>query len=60
MEQQGRESVAILRDPATRERLVKQGMEPGGSTPQELRAQVENEVSRWAKVMKDADIKPER
>ena len=54
-----RESIAILRDPKVRETLVKQGIEPGGSTPQELRAQVENEVARWAKVIKDADIKPE-
>jgi tripartite-type tricarboxylate transporter receptor subunit TctC len=54
-----RESVAILRDPSIREKLVKQGIEPGGSTPQDLRLQVENEVNRWAKVIKDADIKPE-
>jgi len=54
-----RESVAVLRDPKVRDALVKQGVEPGGSTPQELRAQVENEVGRWARVIKDADIKPE-
>ena len=54
-----RESAAILRDPAIREKLVKQGIAPGGSTPQELRSQVENEVTRWATVIRDADIKPE-
>lgn len=54
-----RESVIVLRDPKVRETLVRQGIEPGGSTPQELRAQVENEVARWAKVIKEAEIKPE-
>ena len=54
-----RESVAVLRDPKIRETLLKQGIEPGGSTPPELRKQVENEVARWAKVIKDADIKTE-
>src|SRR5262245_22738358 len=54
-----RESVAVLRDPKVREMLVKQGIEPGGSTPQELRAQVESEIARWAKVIKDAEIKTE-
>ncbi len=31
-----RESIAILREPKIRETLVKQGIEPGGSTPQDL------------------------
>src|SRR5262249_24889004 len=53
------ESVAVLRAPKVREMLVKQGIEPGGSTPQELRAQVESEIARWAKVIKDAEIKTE-
>jgi len=54
-----RESAAVLSDPKVRETLSKQGIEPGGSTPPELRKQVENEVARWAKVIKDADIKTE-
>ena len=54
-----RESIAILRDPKIRETLVKQGIEPGGSTPQDLRAQVENEVTRWAKVIKESNIPKE-
>ncbi len=54
-----REAIAILRDPKIRETLVKQGIEPGGSTPQDLRAQVENEVARWAKVIREADIPKE-
>jgi tripartite-type tricarboxylate transporter receptor subunit TctC len=54
-----RESIVVLRDPKVREALVKQGMEPAGSTPQELRTQVENEVNKWAKVIKEADIPKE-
>jgi len=52
-----RESVAVLGDAKVRDTLVKQGIEPGGSTPENLRVQVEGEVARWAKVIKDAGIK---
>ena len=54
-----RESVAALGDAKVRDTLLKQGIEPGGSTPQDLRVQVEGEVARWAKVIKDAGIKTE-
>jgi tripartite-type tricarboxylate transporter receptor subunit TctC len=54
-----RESVAVLNDPKIRDTLVAQGIEPGGSTPQDLRAQVEAEVAKWAKVIKEAGIKTE-
>ena len=54
-----RETVAVLRDPALREKLVKQGIEPAGSTPQELREQVDTEVNKWAGVIKDAKIDKE-
>jgi len=55
--QLSRESVAVLGDAKVRDTLVKQGIEPGGSTPQDLRVQVEAEVARWAKVIKDSGIK---
>jgi tripartite-type tricarboxylate transporter receptor subunit TctC len=54
-----RESAAVLSDPKVREPLLKQGIESAGSTPEALRTQVENEVARWAKVMKDAGISKE-
>ncbi|MCC7486373.1 MAG: tripartite tricarboxylate transporter substrate binding protein [Burkholderiales bacterium] len=54
-----REAVGVLADPKLREPLVKQGMEPGGGTPQALRAQVENEVSKWARVLREANISKE-
>ena len=54
-----RGSIAVLGDPKVRGPLEKQGMEPAGSTPRELTAQVEDEIARWAKVIKDAGIKTE-
>jgi len=52
-----RQSIAALGDAKIRDPLVKQGIEPGGSTPRELQVQVEGEVARWAKVIRDAGIK---
>lgn len=47
---------AVLAEPALRDNLLGQGIEPGGSTPQELRAQVEAEIAKWTGVIKDAGI----
>ena len=55
--QLSRESAAVLGSAKVRDALGKQGIEPGGSTPRELQTQVEAEVARWAKVIKDAGIK---
>ena len=33
------------------------GMEPAGSTPQELRAWVRSELARWTKAVNDAGIR---
>ena len=52
-----RESIEVLRQPALRDVLVKQGMEPDGSTPEALRSQLDDEITKWARVLKDADIK---
>lgn len=48
----------ILRDPAMREQLAKLGYEAVGNTPEEYATFMRNEVALWAKVIKDADIKP--
>jgi len=37
--------------------LVKMGVDPGGGTPEAFGGLVRAEVTRWAKVIKDADIK---
>jgi tripartite-type tricarboxylate transporter receptor subunit TctC len=54
-----RESIDVLRQPALRESLLKQGIEPAGTTPQVLREQLESEIVKWARVIKEAGIRPE-
>ena len=46
-----------LRDPALREKLAEQGIVAVGNTAEEYQAFVVEEVARWAKVIKDANIK---
>jgi tripartite-type tricarboxylate transporter receptor subunit TctC len=49
--------VAIIKEPAVREKLAAQLMEPVGSSPEEFRALTQNEIARWAPVIKAADVK---
>jgi tripartite-type tricarboxylate transporter receptor subunit TctC len=49
--------VAIIREPAVRDKLAAQLMEPVGSTPEQFRAQIDGEIARWAPVIKAAAIK---
>jgi tripartite-type tricarboxylate transporter receptor subunit TctC len=49
--------VAIMRQPAVRDKLAAQLMEPVGSTPGEFRARIDGEIARWAPVIKAASIK---
>jgi tripartite-type tricarboxylate transporter receptor subunit TctC len=49
----------VLADPAVKERFVSLGFEITGGTPAEFAAVVESESRRWAKVIRDANIKPE-
>jgi tripartite-type tricarboxylate transporter receptor subunit TctC len=51
------ELVKIFHDRETKERLLKLGAEPVGSTPEQLAALVKSENAKWAKVIKDAGIK---
>ena len=51
-----RDTVAVLAESGLRDKLLAQGIEPSGSTPQQLREQVENEVTKWAGVIRDARI----
>lgn len=44
-------------DPAVKERLLKQGVIPIASTPQEFDKFLKNELQRWSQVIKAADIK---
>jgi tripartite-type tricarboxylate transporter receptor subunit TctC len=49
----------VLRDPGNQERLASSGLEVIASTPEEFRATIGSEIQRWAKVVKDANIKAE-
>jgi tripartite-type tricarboxylate transporter receptor subunit TctC len=49
--------VEIIKQPAVRDKLATQLMEPVGSTPAEFRARIDGEIARWAPVIKAADVK---
>jgi tripartite-type tricarboxylate transporter receptor subunit TctC len=49
----------ILKDPANQERFATLGLDIIASTPDEFRDSIKSEVQRWAKVVKDANIKAE-
>ena len=54
-----RETVRALKDPEVRDRLVADGADPIGSSPEEFAAYLRSETAKWAKVVKDVGIKPE-
>ena len=39
-------------------RIIQEGGVPVGNTPQEFAENIRNDIAKWAKVIKDADIKP--
>jgi len=47
----------IVREPAIKEKLLQQGSEGVGGTPEQLAKVVETELPRWQKLVKDAGIK---
>ncbi|MGH6685050.1 MAG: Bug family tripartite tricarboxylate transporter substrate binding protein [Pseudolabrys sp.] len=49
--------VEIMKQPAVRDKLATQLMEPVGSTPEEFRARIDGEIARWAPVIKAANVK---
>ena len=53
------EAKKALADPDLRKKLDDQGIVPMGSTPEEFRAFVGEEIARWKKVIVDANIKTE-
>ena len=54
-----REIVRALDSADLRERLAGLAVEPRTSTPEEFHALLRSELGRWARVVKDAGIKPE-
>ena len=51
------EAKKALADPAMQAKLAEQGIVAVGNTPDEFRAFVAEEIARWGKVIKDANIK---
>jgi tripartite-type tricarboxylate transporter receptor subunit TctC len=50
------EIVALLKTPAMRERMAREGADPIGSSPQQFAQRVASEVDKWAKVAKAAGL----
>ncbi len=53
------ETVAILKVPEVRERLLADGAEPVGNTPEQFGAFIKAEIDKWGKVIKAAGLKAE-
>jgi tripartite-type tricarboxylate transporter receptor subunit TctC len=53
------EFVNAIKSPDLRDRLVKAGADPVGNTPEQYTAFVQNEITKWGKVIKAAGIKGE-
>jgi tripartite-type tricarboxylate transporter receptor subunit TctC len=54
-----REVNAVLLLPEVRDKLAEQGIETSGSTPEAVASIIKSEIAKWAKVIKDGNIKPE-
>jgi tripartite-type tricarboxylate transporter receptor subunit TctC len=54
-----RETNTVLRMEDLRAKLAAQGIEVAGGTPESLQAQLLDDIARWAKVIRDANLKPE-
>ena len=54
-----RDIVATLNAPDVKEQMLAAGVEPRPSTPDELAKVIERELVTWARVVKEANIKPE-
>jgi tripartite-type tricarboxylate transporter receptor subunit TctC len=54
-----REINAALKDPEVAEKLHKRGLQADAMTPAELASHFQKEAATWAKVAKDAKIRPE-
>jgi tripartite-type tricarboxylate transporter receptor subunit TctC len=52
------EALKVLADPEMQAKFAAIGLEVVGSTAEETRAAIANDIPKWAKVIKDANIKP--
>ena len=59
MQRLNTEIAQILKTPDIRARMADLGFEPAGGPPQELADLQRAEIPKWAKVVKEAGIKPD-
>jgi tripartite-type tricarboxylate transporter receptor subunit TctC len=59
VERLNREMASVLQSKEVIEKLQGQGLEPDPMSPEELAALFKSESAKWAKVIRDAKIKPE-
>jgi len=59
IERMQREVAKLLAVPAIRQRLIQDGLEPVGDTPDEFRKFLETDKQKWGRVIKDAGITAE-
>ena len=52
------QSLKVLADPEMQKKFAVLGLDVVGSTPEETRAAIANDIPKWGKVIKDANIKP--
>jgi tripartite-type tricarboxylate transporter receptor subunit TctC len=53
-----RETLNVLKDPEMRAKLAQLGLDPVGNSPAELGATIKSDIAKWAKVIREAGIKP--
>ncbi len=53
------EVVAMLKLPAVRDRLLAEGADPVGNTPEQFGAFIQSEIDKWGKVIRTAGLKAE-
>ena len=51
--------IKIVNSPELKERLKADGSDPVGNSPEQYAAFLRNEIAKWAKVIKFANMKPE-
>ena len=51
--------IRIVNSPELKERLKADGSDPVGNTPEQFATFLRNEIAKWAKVIKFANVKPE-
>lgn len=47
----------VLKQPDIREKLTRQGVDPGSSTPEEFARMIASDVEKWAQVVKESGVK---